>query len=80
MPCCPYGWTQGSHELSLVYNLLLFLHVVNLFKFVITSDFRADTYLKLLQVYMFLVLCGIVNTRTLLNNAIQESLQFSEVA
>ena len=29
---------------------------------------------------MFLVLCGIVNTRALLNNAIHESLQFSEVA
>ena len=23
MLCCPYGWTQGSHELPLVYILLL---------------------------------------------------------
>ena len=29
---------------------------------------------------MSLVLCGIMSTRTLLNNAIYESLQFSEVA
>ena len=29
---------------------------------------------------MSLVLCGIMNTRTLLNIAIHESLQFSEVA
>ena len=29
---------------------------------------------------MSLVLCGIMNARTLLNNAIHESLQFSEVA
>ena len=29
---------------------------------------------------MSLVLCGVMNTRILLNNAIHESLQFSEVA
>ena len=29
---------------------------------------------------MSLVLCGIMNTRTLLSNAIHEFLQFSEVA
>ena len=29
---------------------------------------------------MSLVLCRIINTRTLLNNAIHEALQFSEVA
>ena len=75
------SWTAtGVHSIACV-------HAGNLFKSVLMSDFHALTYLKCLQYLvndqryiMSLVLCGIMNTRTLLNNAIHESLKFSEVA